>query len=73
VLYAIAVYMGFSSVRITIAKLLAKYKSYVVRFKYNTRDLYRRINEFNRSYQSRTNLVKDEKGDLRPDSHILNR
>jgi hypothetical protein len=38
------------------------------------RDLYRGINEFKRSYQSRNNLMKDENGDLlaAPDS-ILNR
>jgi hypothetical protein len=30
----------------------------------NTRDLYRGINEFQKSYQPRTNLVKDENGDL---------
>jgi hypothetical protein len=39
----------------------------------NIRDLYSGINEFKRSYQSRSNLVKDENGDLLPDSHILNR
>jgi hypothetical protein len=40
----------------------------------NIRDLYRGINEFKRGYQPRNNLVKDENGDLRPDSHnILNR
>jgi hypothetical protein len=40
----------------------------------NSRDLYRRINEFKRSYQPRNNLVKDENGDLLADSHnILNR
>jgi hypothetical protein len=30
----------------------------------NIRDLYRGINEFKKGYQTRTNLVKDEKGDL---------
>jgi hypothetical protein len=40
----------------------------------NTRDLYRRINEFKRAYQPRNNLVKDKNGDLVADSHnILNR
>jgi hypothetical protein len=40
----------------------------------NTRDLYSRINEFKRGYQSRINLVKDENGDLFADSqNILNR
>jgi hypothetical protein len=39
----------------------------------NTRDLYRRINEFKRGYQPRNNLVKDENGDLLADSdNILN-
>jgi hypothetical protein len=38
------------------------------------RDLYRRINRFKKSYQPRSNFVKDEKGDLLADSHnILNR
>jgi hypothetical protein len=38
------------------------------------RDLYRGINEFKRGYQHRSNLVKDENGDLPADSHnILNR
>jgi hypothetical protein len=40
----------------------------------NIRHLYRGINEFNRSYQLRNNLVKDENDDLLVDSHsILNR
>jgi hypothetical protein len=40
----------------------------------NIRDLYRGINEFKRGYQPRTNLVKDENGDLLADSNtILNR
>jgi hypothetical protein len=40
----------------------------------NIRDLYRGINEFKRDYQPRSNLVKDENGDLLADSHnILNR
>jgi hypothetical protein len=37
----------------------------------NIRDLYRRINEFKRGYQPRSNLVKDENSDLLADSHIL--
>jgi hypothetical protein len=38
------------------------------------RDLYRGINEFKKCYQPRTNLVKDERGDLLADPHkILNR
>jgi len=40
----------------------------------NIRDLHRGINEFKKSYQTRTNLVKDENGNLLADSHnILNR
>jgi chemotaxis methyl-accepting protein methylase len=39
----------------------------------NIRDLYRWINEFKRGYQHRSNLVKDNNGDLLADSHILNR
>jgi hypothetical protein len=40
----------------------------------NIRDLYRGINEFKRSYQSRNNLVKDDNDDMLADSHnILNR
>jgi hypothetical protein len=36
--------------------------------------LYRGINEFKKGYQPRTNLVKDERGDLLADLHkILNR
>jgi hypothetical protein len=37
----------------------------------NIRDLYRGINEFNRGYQPRINVVKDEKGDLIADSHSI--
>jgi hypothetical protein len=40
----------------------------------NIRDLYRGINELNRGYRPRKNLVKDENSDLLADSHnILNR
>jgi hypothetical protein len=40
----------------------------------NIGDLYRGINEFKKGYQPRTNLAKDEKGDLLADPHkILNR
>jgi len=35
------------------------------------RDLYRGINDFKKGYQPRTNIVKDEKGDLVSDSHII--
>jgi hypothetical protein len=37
----------------------------------NIRHLYRGINEFNKGYQPRTNLVKDEKGDLLADPHNI--
>jgi hypothetical protein len=40
----------------------------------NIRDLYRGINEFKKGYQPRTNVVKEERGDLLADPHkILNR
>jgi hypothetical protein len=39
--------------------------------KKNIRDLYRGINDFKRGYQPRTNLVKDENGDLLADSHNI--
>jgi hypothetical protein len=40
----------------------------------NIRDLCRGLNEFKRGYQPRSNLLKDEDGDLLADSHnILNR
>jgi len=35
----------------------------------NIRDLYRGINDFKKGYQPRTNIVKDDKGDLVADSH----
>jgi hypothetical protein len=35
----------------------------------NIRDLYRGINDFKKGYQPRSNLVKDENGDLLADSH----
>jgi hypothetical protein len=39
----------------------------------STRDLCRGINEFEKGYQSRTNIVKDENGDLLANFHnILN-
>jgi hypothetical protein len=42
--------------------------------KKNIRDLYKGINEFERGYQHRSNLEKDENGDLLVDSHnILSR
>jgi hypothetical protein len=40
----------------------------------NIRDLCKRINEFTKGYQPRTNFLKDERGDLLGNSHkILNR
>ena len=35
------------------------------------RDLYRGINDFKKGYQPRTDIVKDEKGDLVADSHSI--
>jgi hypothetical protein len=37
----------------------------------NIRNLYREINEFKNSYQPRSNLVKDENGDLLADSNFI--
>jgi hypothetical protein len=37
----------------------------------NIRDLYRGINDINKDDQPRTNIVKDEKGDLVRDSHSI--
>jgi len=37
----------------------------------NIRDLYRGISEFKKGYQSRCNIVKDEKSDLVADSHSI--
>jgi hypothetical protein len=34
-------------------------------------DLYRGINDFKKGYPPRTNIVKDEKGDLVSDSHNI--
>jgi hypothetical protein len=40
----------------------------------NIRDTHRGINEFKKGYQPRTNLAKNEKGDLLMDPHkIMNR
>jgi hypothetical protein len=39
----------------------------------NIRDMYRRINEFKRSYQHRNNLTKDENGDLADSHYIVNK
>ena len=37
----------------------------------NIRDMYRGINNFKKGYQPRTNIAKDEKGDLVTDSHSI--
>jgi hypothetical protein len=37
----------------------------------NIRDLYRGTNNFKKGYQPRTNIVKDEKGDLFTDCHRI--
>jgi hypothetical protein len=37
----------------------------------NVRDLYRGINDFKKGYQPRTDIVKDEKGDLVTDSYSI--
>ena len=37
----------------------------------NIRDLYRGINDFKKGYQPRTDIIKDEKGDLVADSHSI--
>ena len=37
----------------------------------NVRDLYRGSSDFKKSYQPRTNIVKDEEGDLFTDSHSI--
>jgi len=37
----------------------------------NIRGLYRGMNDFKMGYQPRTNIVKDEKGDLVTDSHSI--
>jgi hypothetical protein len=39
----------------------------------NTRDLHRGRNEFTKGYQPRSNLVKDENGDIADYYNILNR
>jgi hypothetical protein len=35
------------------------------------RDLYRGISDFKKGYQPRTNILKDEKGDLGTDSYSI--
>jgi len=37
----------------------------------NIRNVYMEINYFKKGYQSRTNIVKDENGDLVTDSHSI--
>ena len=37
----------------------------------NIRDLYRGVNDFKNGYQPRTNIVKDDKGDLVADCHSI--
>jgi len=37
----------------------------------NTRDLYRGISDFKKGYQPRTNILKDDKGDVVADSHSI--
>jgi len=37
----------------------------------NIRNVYMGINDFKKGYQSRTNIVKDEKGDLVTDSTVF--
>jgi len=39
--------------------------------KIHIRDLYRGVNGFKNCYQSRTNILKDEKGDLIRDSYSI--
>ena len=42
-----------------------------LRVRFKIRDLYRGISDFKKGYQSRTNIVKDEKGDLVTDLHSV--
>jgi hypothetical protein len=37
----------------------------------NIRDVYRDISNFRKGYQPRTNVVKDEKGDMAADIHSI--
>ena len=39
--------------------------------KKNSRDMYRGISDFKNGYQLRTNIVKDEKGDLVADTYSI--
>ena len=51
--------------------LKAKINELETNSKINIRDLYRGVNDFKKGYQPRTNVVKDEKGDLITDSHSI--
>jgi hypothetical protein len=54
------------------ADLRAKFEEIVTNSKIkNIRDLFRGINEFKKGYQPKTNVVKNEKGDLVEDSHSI--
>jgi len=54
------------------AYLEAKIKEFETNSKnQNIRDLCRGINDFKKGYQHRTNIVKDEKGDLVTDCHSI--
>ena len=37
----------------------------------NIRDSYKSINDFKKGYQPRTNIVKDEKGDMVTNTHSI--
>jgi hypothetical protein len=37
----------------------------------NIRDLYRSINDFKKGYQPRSNIIKNEKGDMVADCHNI--
>jgi hypothetical protein len=43
----------------------------MVKFTDTVRDLYRGISDFKKGYQARTNVVKDEKGDVVADSRSI--
>jgi hypothetical protein len=54
------------------AYLKAKLEELETNIRINSvRDLYRGINDFRKGYQSRTIIVKDEKGDVVADSHSI--
>jgi hypothetical protein len=65
---------GLNNVRIEASRYLKDKVNVLALNSKNIRDLCRGINEFKRGYQPRSNLVKDENGDLLADLHnILNR